>query len=130
MVDWKGRMLNIPRTKNEEPIHVPLNDAALAALRVVHGLADGRGRVFQSAKTGEPLENGRHWFDDAVIAAEIKNFRWHDLRHTFASRLRMKGAPLEDIADLLGAQEFDDDQAIRASRTEQITCSGILARSK
>jgi site-specific recombinase XerD len=58
--------------------------------------------VFQSAKTSEPLENGKHWFDDAVIEAEIKNFRWHDLRHTFASRLRMKGAPLEDIADLLG----------------------------
>jgi integrase len=102
MVDWKGRMLNISRTKNEEPIHAPLNDAALAALRLIHSLGDGRGRVFQSAKTGEPLENGRHWFDDAVIAAEIKNFRWHDLRHTFASRLRMKGAPLEDIADLLG----------------------------
>ena len=64
--------------------------------------AVGRGRVFQSAKTGEPLENGRHWFDDAVVEAKIKNFRWHDLRHTFASRLRMKGAPLEDIADLLG----------------------------
>ena len=58
--------------------------------------------MFQSAKTGEPLENGRHRFDDAVIEAGIKNFRWHDLRHTFASRLRMKGAPLEDIADLLG----------------------------
>ena len=102
MVDFKGRMLNIPRTKNEEPIHVPLNDAATAALRVVHDRGDGRGRVFQSAKTGEPLENGRHWFDDAVIEAGIKNFRWHDLRHTFASRLRIKGAPLEDIADLLG----------------------------
>src|SRR5260370_32545692 len=102
MVDFRGRMLNIPRTKNEEPIHVPLNEAAVAALRVVHDRGDRRGRVFQSAKTGEPLENGRHWFDDAVIEAEIKNFRWHDLRHTFASRLRMKGAPLEDIADLLG----------------------------
>lgn len=102
MVDFRGRMLNIPRTKNEEPLHVPLNDAAVAALRVVHSRGDGRGRVFQSAKTGEPLENGRHWFDDAVIEAEIKNFHWHDLRHTFASRLRMKGAPLEDIADLLG----------------------------
>jgi integrase len=95
-------MLNIPRTKNEEPIHVPLNDAAMASLRVVHDRGGGRGRVFQSAKTGEPLENGRHWFDKAVMEAEIKNFRWHDLRHTFASRLRMKGAALEDIADLLG----------------------------
>jgi integrase len=102
MVDFRGRMLNIPRTKNEEPIHVPLNDAAVAALRVVHARGDGKGRVFQSEKTGEPLENGRHWFDDAMIEAGIKNFRWHDLRHTFASRLRMKGAPLEDIADLLG----------------------------
>lgn len=95
MVDFKGRMLNIPRTKNEEPIHVPLNDVALAALKLVYGRGGRRGRVFQSAKTGKPLENGRHSFDDAVIEAGIKNFRWHDLRHTFASRLRMKGAPLE-----------------------------------
>jgi integrase len=102
MVDFRGRMLNIPRTKNEESIHVPLNDAAVATLRVVHDRGKGRGRVFQSEKTGEPLENGRHWFDDAVTEAGIKNFRWHDLRHTFASRLRMKGVPLEDIADLLG----------------------------
>ncbi len=102
MVDFRGRMLNVPRTKNEEPINVPLNDAAVAALRVVHSRGEGKGRVFQSAKTGEPLENGRHWFDDAAAEAQIKNFRWHDLRHTFASRLRMKGAPLEDIADLLG----------------------------
>ena len=45
MVDFKSRMLNIPRTKNEEPIHVPLNDAAIAALRVVHDRGDGTGRV-------------------------------------------------------------------------------------
>jgi len=101
MVDWEGWMLDIPRTKIEEAIHVPLNDAAIAALKVVHAQGDGKGRVFQSEKTGEPLENGRHWFDDAVEEAGIRNFRWHDLRHTFASRLRMKGAPLEDIADLL-----------------------------
>jgi integrase len=46
MVDWKSRMLNIPRTKNEEPLHVPLNDAAMAALRVVHNRSGGeRPRV-------------------------------------------------------------------------------------
>jgi site-specific recombinase XerD len=58
--------------------------------------------VFRSESIGQPLENVRHWFYDAVMEAGIKNFRWHDLRHAFASRLRMKGAPLEDIADLLG----------------------------
>jgi integrase len=51
MVDWKGRMLNIQRTKGEKSIHVPLNDAAVAALRVVHDRGDGRERVFQSSKT-------------------------------------------------------------------------------
>ena len=101
MVDWKGRMLDILRSKNEAPIHVLLlNDAGIAALRVVHDRGDRAGRVFPSAKTGEPLENGRHWFDDAVLEANNKNSRWHELRHTFASRLR-KGAPLEVIADFL-----------------------------
>ena len=102
MVDWKSRELHIPRTKNEEPLHVPLNNAAISALKAVFESGDGKGRVFTSAKTGEPLENGRHWFDDAVVEAKLKNSHWHDLRHTFASRLRTKGAALEDIADLLG----------------------------
>jgi integrase len=45
MGDWKGRMLNIPRTKNEEPVDVPLNDAAVSALRVVHDRGDERACV-------------------------------------------------------------------------------------
>ena len=72
MVDWKARMLNIPRTKNEEPIHVPLNEAATAALRTVHGKVVKKGRVFRSAKTGEALGDGRHCFDDAVREAGIR----------------------------------------------------------
>jgi site-specific recombinase XerD len=95
-------MLNISRTQNDEAVHVPLNDAALAAWKMVFERGDGRGRIFRSSKTGEALENAEHWSDDAIAEAKLKNFHWHDLRHTFASRLRMKGAPLEDIADLLG----------------------------
>jgi len=64
----------------------------------VQDRGDGRGRVFQSAKTGEPLENGRNCFDEMVMEAVIKSSRWHLWRHTFANRL---GARLENIADLL-----------------------------
>jgi integrase len=102
MVDWSERMLHIPRTKNEEPLHIPLNDAALAALKTARTSFHETGRVFRSERTGEPLEHPRHWFEPAVVEARIKDFHWHDLRHTFASRLRMQGTPLEDIADLLG----------------------------
>jgi integrase len=91
MVDWKSRMLNISRTKNDEAVHVPLNDAALAALKTVFKRGSRRGRVFRSSKTGEALEHARHWFDHAVVEANLKNFHWHDRRHTFASRVRMKG---------------------------------------
>jgi len=76
MVDWKSRELHIPNTdvKNGEALHVPLNAAVIAALKVAFGARDGIGRVFKQKKTGDPLEDGRHWFDDAIVDAKIKNF--------------------------------------------------------
>ncbi len=129
MVDWKARMLNIPRTKNEEPKHVPLYDTAVAALRVVYDRGEGRGRVFQWARTGEPLENGQHWSEDTVMAAGIKNFRWHDLRYRFASRRADEGRGARGYCRFAGAQEFGHDQAVRTSAPEQTACGGILAGS-
>lgn len=64
MVDFRGLMLNVPRTKNEEPIHVPLNDATDAALRVVDNRGEGRGRVFQSEKTGGRSKMGGAQVED------------------------------------------------------------------
>jgi integrase len=47
MVDWKSRELHIPNTetKNGEPLHVPLNDTAIAAFKMVFEGGDGKGRV-------------------------------------------------------------------------------------
>ena len=103
MVDWSSRMLNIPTSKNGEAIHLPLNSAAMAAVKSVLPEKEEQrtGHIFRSKKTGEPLENWRHWFGKAVKAAGIVDFRGHDLRHDFASRLRRRGAKLEDIAELL-----------------------------
>ncbi len=102
MVDWQNREVHIPRTKNEEALHVPLNEEAIAILRKLRGRSDGTGRVFCSEKTNKPLGSPKHWFTTAVREAGIKDFHWHDLRHDFATRLRRAGVPLEDIADLLG----------------------------
>jgi integrase len=41
-------------------------------------------------------------FLPALKAAEIENFPWHSLRHTFASRLVMKGVPINSVSRLMG----------------------------
>jgi integrase len=108
MVDFRGRMLNVPRTKNEEPIHVPLNDAAVAALRVVQSRGEGKGRVFQSAKTGEPLENGAALVrrrggrsaDQELSLARLATY----ICEPFANEGRSAGRYCRPV----GAQEFND----------------------
>jgi integrase len=100
-VDLQERTATIPRTKNGKMVVVPLNDDAMRALRAFRSRCDGTGRVVRNGK-GEPLKWPKIWFAPAVRAAGIKNFRWHDCRHTYASRLRQTGTPLGNIAELLG----------------------------
>jgi site-specific recombinase XerD len=42
------------------------------------------------------------FFDNACNRARIRNFHWHCLRHTFASRLAMAGTDLKRIKDAMG----------------------------
>jgi len=101
-VDLTRKIIFIPKSKNGRDRHIPLNLMAVAAFKVLQQRSlDGAGPVFVSIK-GVPRLGHKHWFEPAVSEAGIKDFTWYCMRHTFASRLRMKGAPLEDIADLLG----------------------------
>ena len=71
------------------------------ALMIFRSRGDGQGRVVRNA-AGEPLLYNNFWFVPAVRAAGIRDYKWHDNRHSFASRLRQRGVPLGNIAELLG----------------------------
>ena len=51
---------------------------------------------------GEPLCWFQRPWRAALKAAGVLDFRWHDLRHEYASRLVEKGVPLSQVRDLLG----------------------------
>ena len=57
--------------------------------------------VFPGVK-GRRLDNITRSFETARRNAGISNFRFHDLRHTFATNQRLAGTDLNDLKDLLG----------------------------
>ena len=95
------RLASIPRSKNDDAHHVRLNKTALAALEAFRSRGDGTGRVVRNGE-GKPLGGYNHWFWRALREAGIKDFHWHDWRHTGASRLLMRGASLRAVQEFLG----------------------------
>jgi integrase len=63
--DLEARVAIIPRTKNDDQVVVPLNDAAMRAFAVFRARGDGRGRVVRNA-AGKTLTVNAHWFIPAV----------------------------------------------------------------
>ena len=74
------------------------------------------------------MDNPRAWFEAALMDAKIKDFRWHDLRHTFCSRLAMAGVDIRTIAQLAGhktlamAMRYSHLSPFSQSKRHRTTC--------
>lgn len=103
-VDLRNSVLTIPVSKNGERRHVQLSQRVLGILRGLPSRMRSEW-VFPSRKGTTPLEANNFYhrvFTPALKEAGIKNFVWHDLRHTFGSRLAMAGVDLRSIQELMG----------------------------
>jgi len=99
-MDWKVVMF--PRSKSGVGYQIPLNQVAMDALnKLLERSSDGKGPVIRKP-SGLELQSCRKWFEKSCEKAGIVDLHPHDLRHTFATRLRRNKVPLEDIAALLG----------------------------
>ena len=93
---------HLKRTKNGDERYVPLHPKLVVMLKALP--VDDSGFVFRRGKITR--DHSFTWFDSACERAGIENFRWHDIRHTFASRLAMSGTDLKRIKDALGQKSI------------------------
>jgi len=98
-VDWQRDLIHVTRTKTGRNRTVPMN----VTVRQVLSRQAGKGElVFVSPRMGKQLVEIKKGFTAACLRAGIKDFRFHDLRHTAASRLAEVGADPFVIAEILG----------------------------
>jgi len=101
-IDRKGERMLLPQTKNGDARTVWLNTLACDVIDSLK-LGAPTDPLFSSDITPENVSLA---FLRACRRTKIADFRLHDLRHTAASWLRMSGADLQDVADLLGHRDL------------------------
>lgn len=91
--------------KTTETRHIPLNAEALATLEAWKKQSAPGGYVFPG-QDGERMTDVKTAWLELLKNAGMADFRWHDMRHDFASRLVMAGVPLNTVRDLLGHSDI------------------------
>jgi len=104
--DLKQITIEATNAKSRKPRHVPLNNEAFQTLvgwkaqntnNSQHVFTNHYGKRFTDIKTA---------WSRLVTNADIEDFRWHDLRHHFASKLAMNGVDLNTVRELLGHSSY------------------------
>jgi integrase len=103
-VDLAQQVLTVrsASAKSEKRRDIFLNAEALATLEAWRGMCDPDTDLVFPGDKGKALTSTKRSWEAVLADAGIKGFRWHDLRHHFASKLAMAGVDLNTVCELLG----------------------------
>ena len=103
-VDLSRAILTVSgdNAKSGKTRHLPINDEALEVLKFWRSQQPENTMLVFPSINGKPFDNVNRAWHAVLEDANINNFRWHDMRHHFASRLVMAGVDLNTVRELLG----------------------------
>ncbi len=102
-IDFERKYLTVvgQEAKSRQTRHIALNKECCYVLKHWHTQNNG-SLVFPSPKTGMELKDIKKSWASLREKAGVQDFRFHDLRHTFASKLVMAGVDLYTVKELMG----------------------------
>lgn len=103
-IDLDRKLIYLHETKNGDVRSLVMTDKA--ARMSLELFRDSRSEFVFKGKKDKPIDI-RYPFSQAIKRAGIKNFRFHDLRHSCASYLAMNGASMNEIAEILGHKSLN-----------------------
>jgi integrase len=101
-VDFERALITVVNPKNGRSRKIPVNEILAQTLRRRKPDTDGAIFVFADPETGQPWGSVKTAFRASLRRAGIAGFRFHDMRHTFATRLVDQGVDLLTVKELLG----------------------------
>ena len=107
-IDFSRRIMRLRKTKNGKPRNAFIIDDVAVALKQIRDLGLERRDRSRSRPNKSPKDvvfakaDNKKWWQAALEDAKIKNYRWHDNRHTFCSRLVQAGVHLKIVQEAAG----------------------------
>ena len=107
-IDFDRRVITLRDTKNGSSRTVPMIDDVSNAFKQLKKLSlERKDRAIDRPNAAPDdvvfgIADNKKWWEAALKEAKIKAFRWHDLRHTFCSRLAQAGVSLKVIQEAAG----------------------------
>lgn len=137
--DFTRRVIHLPKTKNGKPHSIPMIDDVYTALREQQQIQEELHRLQNESQNGDEsqpvrmvangrvfnISENRTWWKSALKEAKVKNFKWHDLRHTFCSRLAQSGAGLKVIQEAAGHKSIS--MSARYAHLDQTTLRNAMS---
>jgi len=101
-VNFEQGIISLLDTKNHKRRDISMNETVKATLTGM----ERKGSYVFSAEDGGSFGDVRRSFETALRRSGIQDFRFHDLRHTFASNLVMESVDIVTVMELMGHKDL------------------------
>lgn len=95
----------LSETKTDEAREIPMNDDLAELIRNLKKRKTQNIDYIFCSRNGNPYRNINNSFRIALKKAKIRDFKFHDFRHTFASHFVIRGGSLRELQEYLGHKD-------------------------